>query len=305
MTQDKDIIYVNGDSFTAGSDLADYLLPGYPEEITLNDMVNNHDTNRINSYTEWKREQQKKKIVNFKYLSDIETSNRWSNKLSMIINKPVLNKSHPGSDNFSIFARTCSDIEKLRASGTTVSKIIIQITGFMRYSYIRSAEYSSGDVFKLDIRTLHRLELADGFFFRHLMPMYMGSSIITKAENEFLKRSLYEEVVYGDQPQSSKLIGHLLNLKMFKDAVRGVSGVDPIIVDSLFMKTYLHYTYSAKYLENKDSYVYKLFENVFSDQLMTMFDIPDFYEKSITCGGHFNAKVHEKFAEKIAERYFK
>jgi hypothetical protein len=302
MTQDKEVIYVNGDSFAAGTDLADHLIPGCPEEQSLDDLMNRHDSKRIMDYVNWRHDYYNK--MDTKPLMAIEEANRWSSKLSKIIDKPVINKAHPGSDNFSIFIRTCSDVNKLKAQGYRISKIIIQITGFMRYSYIRDKMYSANKVFNLDLNALHRLELEDGFFIRHVMPIQMESDKITEKENEFLKRSFYEECVYDDQLSTTKLIGNLLTLKMYKDAVKGATGIDPLIVDSWFMKSYLIYTDTEKYLENKNSYESKLFREIFSDQFITMFDIPDFNEKSLTAGGHFNLTVHEKFAKLLAERYF-
>jgi hypothetical protein len=303
MIQDKDIIYVNGDSFTAGTDIVDHTLPGYPAEQSLHDLVENHNPQRSIDYHNW-RYNLLNKNPDTVYIQELEKQRRWSSKLSSIIGKPIINNSYAGSDNFSIFTRTCSDVEKLRQKGYTVSKIIIQLTGFMRYSYIRNIETSSDDAFRLDLTHMKQMELAEGFFFRHVMPIQMGSDRITPQENEFLKRSLYEELIYDDQSNSSKFIGNLLNLKLYKDAVTGATGIEPIIVDSMFIKTYLHWTGSSEYLKNKDSYASRLFRSIFSDQIESMFDIPDFNEKSLTGGNHFVESVHTKFAERLATRYF-
>jgi hypothetical protein len=304
MTRDKEIVYVNGDSFTAGSDLGDYLIPGYPDEYSLDDFMCGTISKSMNDYSLW-REDYFNVNAETDFLIRTEQANKWSSKLAEIIDKPVINKAYPGSDNFSIFARTCNDVEKLKLSGYKVTNIIIQVTGFMRYSYVRSAEFSSHKIFEIDVKSLDRLELGDGFFLRHLIPVQIGSSRITEKESEFLKKSFYEEIIYEGQPSDANLISKLLNLKMYKDAVYGATGIEPIIVDSLFMLSYLKFTKTEKYLENKDSYVSKLFRNIFSDNITTMFNIPDFNAKSITGGGHFTSKVHEKFAALLAERYFK
>lgn len=304
MTQDKDVIYVNGDSFTEGADIADYNLPGYPEEQSLYDLINNHNPQRNIDYNNWRHDLLTNNPENV-YIKELQQQRRWPSKLSSIIDKPIINNSYSGSDNFSIFTRTCNDVQKLQENGTIVSKIIIQVTGFMRYSYIRNVETSSDDDrFTLDLRHMNKIELADGFFFRHVMPIQMGSPRITPQENEFLKRSIYEELIYDDQPRSSKFISNLLTLKLYKDAVKGATGIEPIIVDSLFMKTHLCWSGDSEYLENKDSYASRLFRSVFSDQIESMFDIPDFNEKSLTGGNHFVESVHTKFAQRLAARYF-
>jgi len=302
MTQ-GDIIYVNGDSFTAGSDLGDYLLPDYPSEKSLNDFLNNLDGESAMNYENWRHKWYSDRPDLLDDVKSSEINLRWSTHLSTLLDTEIVNNSYPGSDNYGIVVRACNDIEKLNKQGYRISRIIIQFTGFSRYSYLRHVDTSAGEQFQLDIKNISKLELGDGFYLRHLMPIQRDTTRLTKRENRFVEREILEEMVYEDQCSSTKFLSNLLTLKMYSDAIKGVSGIKPLFVDSIFMKSYFAYTGANRYLK-PDSYINEIFNYIFPEPMLSMYDIPEFNEPSLTGGGHFVSSVHKQFAEQIAMRYF-
>ena len=301
-----DIVYVNGDSFAAGADLGDYLLPDYPEQWTLDDLINKYDPDIGSRYVSWRSKfyDPRSELYNQNAIN-AQFKLRWSNVLSTIVNKNVINNSYAGADNYSIIVRSCNDIQQLLEEGHTVTHIIIQFTGFNRYSYVRNSNSSHDDRFYYDIKNLFKSSMRDGFYFRHIKSSELGTGQLTDKESKFLEKEVLEELVYDDQESSSRLLSHLLTLKLYKDAIKGCAGVEPIFVDSLFMKSYFRYTDTERYLIS-GSYINDIFNYIFPGSMLSMYDIPDFYnEKSITGGRHFVSSVHERFAKLLAERYFK
>lgn len=301
-----DIVYVNGDSFSAGADLADYLLPDYPEQWTLNDLINNYDPDIGSRYVNWRH-----KFYDARsefYSQDALNAQdrlRWSSILASTVDRTVINNSYAGADNYSITVRSCNDIQKLISKGYTITHVIIQFTGFNRYSYVRNSNNSRDNRFYYDIRNQSKSSMKDGFYLRHIKSSELNTGQLTDKESKFLEKEVLDELVYEDQDSSSRLLSHLLTLKLYKDAIKGVSGVDPIFVDSLFMKSYFRYTDTEKHLIS-GSYINDVFNYIFPGSMLSMYDIPDFYnEKSITGGRHFDRFVHEKFSKLLAERYFK
>ena len=130
----NDVIYVNGCSFTSGIDIGDYILEGYPDEISFNDYMTLTDSGapleRMLAYNQWRDDQYEKMVPGNPGLNYAGLSNRhmrevrYSSILENLIGIPVINKSAPGNDNYSIYIRTCNDVYNLKKQGYNVKKII-------------------------------------------------------------------------------------------------------------------------------------------------------------------------------------
>lgn len=304
MIQDNKIVYVIGDSFTNGIELADYMLPNYPGEVSLNDQYNSNINELASNYILWKQQITKDNFNLHKFLRNNEELLRWSNQLSTIIDLPVINKSFCGADNFSIFVIAMKDLENLINSGHIIEKVIIQITSFDRISYINDKTVLENH-FGYPVDTTRHLN--DNYVMRSLNPaMHNQWNLITPVENKFLENHIMK---LGDELQLTNsyhkiFLYNLLQLKLWKKSIKGITGQDPIIVDSLFIAYILQNKYMSVNLD-EDIFLKDIFDDIFDNNLLSMSNICNLDEKCLTHGLHFTHHVHNKFAHMIADRYFK
>ncbi len=132
------IIYCNGDSFTSGVDLADYLLPGYPGgtpigpwepgqvppsiEICKNWHKNTYDTSH---------QLGKSRQIKMGEIRNEEFNRAWPNKLHKLSGYPVINNAQSGSSMDRIARTTVSDLISLKEEHANIISII-GLTGIDR-----------------------------------------------------------------------------------------------------------------------------------------------------------------------------
>ena len=120
------IVYCNGDSFVAGVELADYMLPEYPGCVPFH-----HDQETSDRNLKWIRKTydmshefgliRKKK----KYSLAIEEKNRaWPNKLKTLLGSDVINSAQAGSSMDRIARTTISDLISLKKNHDDIVAII-------------------------------------------------------------------------------------------------------------------------------------------------------------------------------------
>ena len=133
------IIYCNGDSFTSGVDLADYLIPGYPGGIPMSgswvsgqqtpdvrEAVNWHKNTYDNSHQLGKSRQTKMGAIRYE-----EFNRAWPNKLHKLSGYPVTNNAQSGSSMDRIARTTVSDLISLKEEHANIISII-GLTGIDR-----------------------------------------------------------------------------------------------------------------------------------------------------------------------------
>jgi len=311
----NDVIYVNGCSFTTGIDIGDYLLPGYPNELSVDDYITLTDSELYSehmiAYNQWRDEQYEKMVPNNPGLDYAGLSNRsmrevrYSSKLENLTGIQVINKSAPGSDNHSIYLRTCNDIYNLKKQGYNVKKIIFQFTCRTRYSYIKEI---SDDI---ESTQLNYNKLDDEFFCRSLNHAGMKHKPYTDAERYFLEKDTLS-VLEMDMKLKTRWLNYFSKLKMYKDAIYGETGIEPIMVDSIFTEVELERAkmhnsknvFDFLYNPDPDTYVGRTIMSLFPRGIDSMAKMINKDEKSLTSGLHFNKEVHERFATHLAEKYF-
>jgi hypothetical protein len=284
----KEIIYVNGCSFTEGCDIGNHLYPFFKKYYSFNEIIS-QDAKHVER-NQVSHIQNKNKFVtthaNYDLVKSIfqyEAEKRWSSQLANILDRSVVNiSSHGGSSMYAVAHRTMADLSALRQQGHTISDVIIQLTFPGRYSFF-------GQVDDMDEPQLDR----HGRFY------HIKSGAIINPQN--LRRSLLEEICYEETHE------------MLKYAVEAVTRARVIFVDSAFYIKDLHgpshfrFTLQSHWLK-KNSHDYLLdFKKTLDEEVkLSMLTIIDPDEPdTLTASMHVTEKVHKKFAEQIAERYFK
>jgi len=290
MTQGKDVIYVNGDSFTEGCDIADHLYPNFNKNYSSNELLaipfKQAIQNQLTSLQEKAEFSQKYPVENSGFIA-YERTLRWSSILETILNRPVLNlSSKGGSSMYAIVYKTIADVVALKDQGYNITDIIIQITAGGRFDIFKNTEDyeeppGQSNILRYNIMSANR---------------YMS-----KYKDMMEQILSHETFEYNDYRV-------LHDMFMLKHALTALTNARIIFVDSLFYKKTLS---GDKFFTLKncnvsdDMHVVKFKKQLDQEIELGMLECvePDEPE-TMTTGMHFTAKVHELFAKKIVERYF-
>jgi len=297
MIQDKNIIYVNGDSFTEGSDMADHMYPFFKRYYSLNEirkediairLANQRSAveNKVQFHRDYSADQLMQEINQF------QKDNRWSTKLSKLINRPVYNlSSHGGSSMYAIAYRTMADLHLLIEQGYTITDVIIQVTSAHRYSFFAETTDEEEPQRRDNIRYYH-IKSGNHFNCPHLNP------------------DLLKMIVDAESPGMAEY-RWLHDLCMLKNAVENLTKSRVIFVDSVFYLKQFDGLRSYDFInspwlnKNPTDYVLNFKKILDNEMKLTMLNcIGNNEPDTITDGMHFTAPVHDKFAQQIARTYF-
>lgn len=261
------MLYVVGDSFTWGDELADHIVPnfwGWLDQMTPEQEARQagqrpyppHMMDQLDAY---------------------RIENRWSNILGKHLNMEVVNKGMPGKSIHGMLTAISHDIDALRKA----KLVIIQLTGLHRFQ----VPFLSGDDFYIQ----------DGY--AQLNPL-LGLEFEKPEYREIGKLRMIgtEEIDF--------LYDYLSTVLLIRQLVNYVTNTDVLIVDSLFLKQagnikdqieeYKEQPNIKKMLELTD------FENK-ANLFPTMADIynqnRDLCHTSI--GGHYCHTTHKLFADAL------
>jgi hypothetical protein len=290
MTHGKDVIYVNGDSFTEGCDIADHLYPNFKKNYSSNELLSipfrQAIQNQINSIQEKAEFSQKHPVEDSGFIAYQRTL-RWSSVLQTILNKPVLNlSSRGGSSMYAIAYKTIADVVALKDQGYNITDIIIQITAGGRFDIFKNTEdYEEppglSNILRYNITSANR-HMSE---YKDMMEQILS----------------HETFEYNDYRV-------LHDLFMLKHALIALTNARIIFVDSLFYKKTISgdkfFTLNHCNVSN-DMHIVKFKKQLDQEIELSMLECvePDEPE-TMTTGMHFTAKVHDRFAKRIAERYF-
>ena len=205
-------IYVNGDSYTAGSELTDWLLPGFPGYSTTGSPIAKEVTKEVKEWNSHKYD------VAIKYFGSIENYFKaerdlaWPAELHRLDpNLFVYNGGKNGASITGIAHRTIADLLMNKAQGIAFDRVFIQLT------------------------SCNRFEIYDA-------DMPQQKFIIDKAVGwvDTLPKKTQRELgnCYAAQyTDADYAIKFLYNLCTLKQAVKGLAGQEPIILSSLFFFT--------------------------------------------------------------------
>lgn len=293
----KNIIYVNGDSFTEGNELGDDLIPGNNfSNYSLND-INDPDTYEIITNTKQKfYDWRQSKILEpetgtYKVINDAEYNRRWSTILENIIKQPVVNiSSQGGSSNYAIAYRTLVDVTDLLRQGHTISHVIIQVSCPIRYSYFSRREENETP--------------EPGIAYGNTKKYFIKSENGGPGHSHALADALWNLEGFHYEFSALRSLHDLYSLRL---AIKGLSPSTRVeFVDSVWVGGKFGFT---RMFELPDEIRNQAPEHLvnFSDELSeipAMVDLIDNDEKLIMPLLHFSHEVHQRFSAKLAELYF-
>jgi len=297
MTQDKNIIYVNGDSFTEGSDMADHMYPFFKRYYSLNEITSEDIDIRLSNQrasvlnkSKFHRTSDDRQLID--KINRFQTDNRWSTVLSKLLNRPVYNiSSHGGSSMYAIAYRTIADLYRLQQEGFTITDTVIQVTGAHRYSFFAETNDEEEPQRDSNIRYYH---IRTG---NPLSPNRINTELLQAI-------SLEESVEMAEYRW-------LHDVCMLKNAIENLTKSRVIFVDSVFyLKQFnglrsFDFSNSPWLNKNPTDYVLNFKKILDNEMKLTMLNcIGNNEPDTITDGMHFTAPVHDKFAQQIARTYF-
>lgn len=292
------LIYCNGDSYTAGVNLSDSMIPNYPGSFTRDEL-----TSKINTITEFQniKFEYYHKYVNYNDVLSgntdltfydkqtpglllfsechnfLEKQNAFPSELEKLDNSiKTINSAVPGASMGGICNRTILDLLELRSKNVRVDKVIIQLTSPGRYEIYNCNQPS----FIFD-RPVHQFSSIDD--------CGIGDAVILKYSNaDFLIKYLY----------------HLISLK---ETVRSITGHLPILIDSIngeMIQADIQHTRHYIQENNNNSQV-PIFDSlvkhstIYSTRWLMMLEAANKIEKPYAHDGHFSAEVHKLTAKEL------
>ena len=264
------LIYVNGDSFTAGVELQDYVIPGWPGAVS-----SDFDSSKI--YAEWSKIQYKwRENYGFREFIEEEKKHAWPARLKKFNNNiSIINSSVGGSSIAAIIYRTVKDLEEIKLQNKQVDCVFIQLTSAKRVEFVRLNE-----------------------------PYYIKSSTIfdainTTDKNDILLKEISKDMLthYTDEHWCIKYIYDLLILK---NCVHGLSGVYPIFLTSVASEDSLRFIQETSKESLQVMEMSKLLQLNVDPQNKPMHF---FANGQKLPGGHYTANTHEIYAMEIYNNY--
>jgi hypothetical protein len=267
------MIYVNGDSFTAGTGLSDHeFVPDFEK----------YNIDNISVYDYYKLRE--KALDNSEELYKLyKTRNKelsWSARLSKILGTKVINAGEGGSSMSSIGYRTMLDLTKLQMEGITPERVIIMLTDENRVTLIQTNRTVNSNPY--DLRDISR-----GWLESIVLGSYESNSVL----DPFIKETLLL------QSTNDLIIKWLVEVALVKNIVKSLTGKYPIITAPEFVVRY-----AVTELKKVNLHTNQLFSELFSasdilniDYTLLMYPVnPPLPDR------HYNNETHAVFAEKIA-----
>jgi hypothetical protein len=282
-------IYVMGDSFTIGDELADSdIFPGWPGYRKFGD---NEATAKA---SKWFQDVRSKQVAKFSYIDHLDLLEKgkaksWPTILGRLTTAKVTNAGQSGSSQSSMTYRTMMDIEKILASGETIDKVFIMVT-----SHLRTEVY--GEMW--------------GFSSTYGVSSLLPQIAQHEQNKEFGKLSLQWDKA---EPDYGKAARYLAQIILIREYVKSKLGFEPIFLDSAFLHIM---TLDFKDVpEPFNSELSRLIErsklfnnngNYWKVAIDRMQDVISATDTQTHCPNyHLSPMVHQRFAEHLYNKYFK
>lgn len=297
-----DIIYVNGDSFTNGADIAEHIFYGFSLKYSLSQVMDpNFDHSIVRQYMAKVSKTAKK---NFYEIQKIRKKHVWTKILEEIIGIKVHNASVCGCGNANIYHRTMRDIDALKQKNINVKKIIIQFTEPLRPTYYLKKEEI--DKFINTGVHINQPSYIHGYYSRSVNAMMQGNELVSELEKKYFSVADLSNNEHASP--DSRIINFLSSLQLIKHAIQGATGIETYFVDSIFLYyvfNSLRKTAAIFDQSQRDFYTNLIFNDLFPNgKYLGMCNMFDIETKNILGGLHFDESVHKAFAEEVARRLF-
>ena len=274
-------IYVNGDSYTVGSELPDWVLPGFPGYRQYDTLPGNPMAKVSEKTIEWYA---RRKKVASKYFGSIENYRKaeqdlaWPSGLHKINPKLLVhNGSKSGASMAGITHRTIADLLTHKVKGIMFDRVFIQLTSCQRFE-IYDATMP---------REKFIVDKAVGW----------ADTLPNKTQRELGNCYVAQ---YKDEDYAIKF---LYNLCTLKQAVKGLTGYEPIILSSTLLSTN-GVIYPLK--NNPDPLIQLLLKesgilDIPSECCMSTVHMDNNF---LFCPGlHFEHRTHQEYAKIIYNKY--
>jgi hypothetical protein len=265
------MIYVNGDSFTAGTGLSDY------EFIPDFEKYNKHNISMPDYYQVRKKiVDQSREVYDAYHTRNKELS--WPAQLGKILGTEVFNAGEGGSSMSSIGYRTLIDLTKLQMKGIIPERVIIMVTDENRITLIQTQHIIS-DVIDTKLNWIES----------HLLNNIAQKSTYGKS---FIKETILV------QSTTDLIIKWSLEIAMLKNIVKGLTGKYPIFAAPAFITRSIKQQLMNQNLLDVASFseLFIAINDILDMDPMLLLNpvgtIPD---------GHFDKISHEVFAQQVAK----
>jgi hypothetical protein len=292
------LIYCNGDSFTAGVGLGDYLIPTYPGVFSEDELESKKI--EISKFSDTKSFFYRKKFVNYDEVVDNKTVAKfyddtnqsrvvYENVYSIVeknlsypaqlekIDKSIktINAARAGSSMGGICYRTILDLLNYKSQGIKIDLVIIQLTSIGRYEIFDTNQH--------DLMIDRPLSV-----FTDPLDINISKAIISRYTNE------------------DYLIKFLFHLASLKETVISITGKSPLIIDSMNGEWILTNISSARhYIKNNNKECIDYFENLVNHSMINysklnlMRKCAKKIQRPFEHDGHYQIEVHKLTAQEI------
>lgn len=273
-------IYVNGDSYTAGSELTDWVLPGFPGYNSVGPPIAGEVSKEIREWTTLKWQEASKHYGSTDNYIKAEKSLAWPAELSKLDSKLFVdNGSKNGASMTGIAHRTIADLLMNKAQGIAFDRVFIQLTSCNRF-----------EIYDVNIPQQ-----------KFIVDKQVGwiDNLPEKTQRELGKSYVAQ---YKDADYAIKF---LYNLCTLKQAVKGLTGQEPIILSSLFFFTNNVIT---PLKDNTNPLIQTLLKEsgildiADEDCMMTVHKDNNFLYLPVS---HFEHRTHQAYAKIIYNKYIK
>lgn len=265
------MIYVVGDSFSWGDEIADYILPNWPGYLDEVNTTTNKEwglfrTNNISGYEE---EHNK-----------IRLANRWSTLLGQHLNMEVVNTGECGKSIHGMLTCLSHDLHKL----SNVKMVVVQLTGLHRFQIPLTTEQDYGFIQK---------------GYGQVNPLVFCNF----KQPEVIEISKLRIQLNND---ADFLYDYLNTILLMQQIIQSLTKTKLIILDSIFLTSFGEIANIIEIEKNTNERVKQVLEMTdFENQVKRFPSMWDVYLKNqATCkrtiAGHLCINTHRLFAQEIA-----
>lgn len=280
------MIYIIGDSFTSGEEIADHLLPFWEGYRTQSDTCEKN----IEYFDKLNKEVIKNPELE-KIEMDFKKENRWPTVLGKLLNKEIINKGHTGKSISNMATVMAQDMCELLQKNQKPELIIVQLTSLHRFQLpgISLSNYPN---------TIWYTGHADYVQINPNAPRHSFENYETNDHLEKIKISKY--LLLDDDDFFYDYLNNLLTMQLL---AKLMTGKDLLLVSSIF-----DFSNEIESTEKKpkDSFIHKVYDLLDFRKKYEMFpsmkDIVDQNPNNcfFTRGWHVCHNTHKIFAENIA-----
>lgn len=259
------LVYVSGDSYAAGTELGDNILPGWPGLQNKLDINAEWDKKRHSLYNQYDT-----------VLTKFNKKLSWPGQLAENYKLNVINSAKGGASLSGISHRTTVDLLKLKKLNRIPDIVLIQLTTMYRYEVYKEHNSNRG-ILDLSVATI---------LYNDKSPL--KDIVLTSTDQDFAIKYLYELIslfnsVYGITGKYPILLSS--NLALLKTVIK----IKELASNSKIISDLLEISPLDKIDEN----------NISMDAIHRTNNF--MYGPA----GHYEVRTHTKYSAEIYERYIK